>query len=112
MRSAVNLGGGYMLTSNHFYIIPFVTFDGRKLYNCDLSMIPQQVAPNVDIKIFKLTSNPTVGAENFYGDSNEQIAPTSLVGWRVGINPDVPVNSVLVNWGSYNTNEKRWVTDA
>ena len=111
MGSAIHLGGGYMLTANHVFMQPYVTFDGTTFYNRDLSFSPRQVAPNVDMQIFKLSSTPTVGAVNLYSGSSEQIAPATLVGWGVGRNPTVPVDSASVNWGVLSTSEKRWGTN-
>ena len=91
--SAVHLGGGYMLTANHVGMRPYVTFDGSTFYQRDLSFSPVQVAASVDMQVFRLTTTPTVGSASLYGGFGEQIAPALLVGWGVGRNPTVPVDS-------------------
>lgn len=106
--SAVHLGGGYMLTANHVGMRPYVTFDGSTFYQRDLSFSPVQVAANVDMQVFRLTTTPTVGSASLYAGSGEQIAPAVLVGWGVGRNPTVPVDSASVSWGGTGTIAKRW----
>ncbi len=106
--SAVHLGGGYMLTANHVGMRPYVTFDGSTFYQRDLSFSPVQVAANVDMQVFRLTTTPTVGSASLYGGFGEQIAPALLVGWGVGRNPTVPVDSASVAWGDSSTLAKRW----
>ena len=106
--SAIHLGSGYMLTANHVGIHPDVTFDGSTFYERDVSYIPTQVAPGVDMKVFKLTTTPTVGAVNIYGGISEEVAPATHVGWGRGRLGTVPVESAAVTWGDASTNEKRW----
>ncbi len=110
--SAIHLGGGYMLTANHVGMKPYVTFDGNIFYERDLSYSPVQVASNVDLKIFKLSTTPMVGSVNLYGGSEESTAPATMVGWGVGRNPTVPVNSTSVTWGDSSTIDKRWGLNA
>lgn len=106
--SAIHLGGGYMLTANHVGMRPYVTFDGSTFYQRDLSFSPVQVAANVDMQVFRLTTTPTVGSVNLYAGIGEQIAPALMVGWGVGRNPTVPVDSASVAWGDSTTLAKRW----
>jgi hypothetical protein len=106
--SAIHLGNGYMLTANHVGMQPYVTFDGSTYYERDLSYIPTQVAANVDMKIFKLTAEPTVGAVNLYDGSSEQISDATQVGWGLGRDTTVPVDSATVAWGDNSTIAKRW----
>jgi len=108
MGSAIYLGGGYMLTANHVGMKPYVTFDGSTFYQRDLSFSPVQVAANVDMQIFRLTTAPTVAAANPYTGVGEQIAPATLVGWGKGRDPTVPVDSLAVAWGDNSTIAKRW----
>lgn len=106
--SAIYLGNGYMLTANHVAMKPYVTFDGSTYYERDISYVPTQVAANVDLKIFKLTTTPTVAAANLYDGTGEQVANATQVGWGVGRNPTVPVDSAVVAWGDSTTIAKRW----
>lgn len=108
MGSAIYLGGGYMLTANHVGMKPYVTFDGTTFYQRDLSYTPVQVAANVDMQIFRLTTAPTVAAVNLYTGASERIAPATLIGWGKGRNPTVPVDSLAVSWGDDSTIAKRW----
>jgi len=112
--SAINLGGGYMLTAKHVSDsainnnAPYVTFDGTTFYQRDLTYIPTQVAPNVDLAVFRLTAVPTVGAVHIYTGATEQIAAATQVGWGIGRNPTVPIDSAVVTWGTDSTIAKRW----
>ncbi len=108
MGSAIYLGGGYMLTANHVGMKPYVTFDGSTFYQRDLSFSPVQVAANVDMQIFRLTTLPTVAAANVYTGASEQIAPATQIGWGLGRDPTVPVDSLAVAWGDTSTIAKRW----
>lgn len=106
--SAVHLGNGYMLTANHVTMMPLVTFDGTTFYTRDLSYTPQQVAANVDMQIFKLTTIPTVGSATLYNGTAEQTTSATLVGWGVGRDPSVVTGTASVAWGSSATVAKRW----
>jgi len=106
--SAIHLGGGYMLTANHVNLTTHVTFDGSTYYARDLGYTPMQVAANVDMKIFRLSSTPTVGSVTLYDGTSEATAPSTLVGWGVGRDPTVPINTLSVNWGTTSTVDKRW----
>lgn len=106
--SAIHLGGGYMLTAEHVGMRPFVTFDGTTFYQRDLAFTPLQVAANVDLQIFKLTTTPTVAAANLYNGSDELTASATMVGWGKGRDPAVPVNTLNVTWGNDSTIAKRW----
>ena len=113
MGSAIHLGGGYMLTANHVVMQPYVTFDGSTFYQRDTGFIPAQVAANVDLKVFRLTVTPTVGAVNLYSGASELAGSAATqVGWGVGRNPTIPVDSVAVGWGDYSTIDKRWGLNA
>jgi hypothetical protein len=106
--TAIHLGGGYMLTANHVGIRPHVSFDGSTYYARDLGFAPVQVASDVDMKIFRLTSTPPVASARVYGGSLEQTIPSTLIGWGVGRDPAIPVGSTSVTWGSNATVAKRW----
>lgn len=108
MGSAIHLGDGYMLTANHVGMKPYVTFDGVTFYQRDVSFVPQQVAPNVDLKVFRLTATPTVAAVNLYAGEDEEASSAALVGWGLGRNPTIPVDSLAVTWGDNSTMAKRW----
>lgn len=106
--SAIHLGGGYMLTADHVGMRPYVTFDGTTFYQRDISFAPVQVAANVDLKIFKLTTTPPVASANIYGGTSELFAPATQIGWGLGRDPAVSVNSTAVTWGNDSTIAKRW----
>lgn len=106
--STVHLGDGYMLTANHVGMASYVIFDGTTFYERDLSYIPTQVAPGVDMKIFKLNSTPTVGAASLYTGTAETGNAATQVGWGFGRVPTIPVNSLSVSWGDSSTVAKRW----
>jgi hypothetical protein len=108
MGSAIHLGGGYMLTANHVIMQPYVTFDGVTYYERDLGFLPTQVAANVDMKVFRLTSTPIVAAVNLYTGASEEVAAATQVGWGVGRNPATPITTLVVPWGDYSTIDKRW----
>ncbi|MCP5546890.1 MAG: hypothetical protein H7A50_05895 [Akkermansiaceae bacterium] len=107
--SAIHLGGGYMLTADHVGMSNYVTFDGTTFYQRDLGFSPVQVAANVDMKIFRLSSVPTVAAAQVYTGTSEEVAPATMVGWGVGRNPAITVDSASVTWGTEAaTTAKRW----
>lgn len=108
--SAVYLGNGYMLTANHVSMRSFVTFDNGSTYIArDLSYTPQQVAPNVDMKIFRLAQDPGVTPVNLLETGSELASVVTLVGGGVGRDPSTPVDSDVVPWGNSGpTAAKRW----
>lgn len=108
--SGVHLGFGYVLTANHVDVNndTWVSFDGTNWLQRDTSFAAQQVAPNVDMQIFKLQSTPTTASVAVYDGIAEQIAPATLVGWGRGRNPLTPVDSTSVPWGNNATINKRW----
>lgn len=113
--SAIHIGDGYMLTANHVSMDAtfgtYVTFDGSTYYQRDLSYTPTQVAANVDMKVFKLTSTPTVSSASTYGGTSEQTAAATLIGWGIGRDPTVPINTLSVDWDpslDKATIDKRW----
>lgn len=108
--SAIYLGNGYMLTANHVTPGSHVTFDGVTFYQWDTSFSPVQIG-TVDAKIFKLTSNPTVAAVQLYGGNQELTVPAAIVGWGLGRNPAVAINTASVAWGDTSTGDKRWGTN-
>ena len=117
--SAVYLGNGYLLTANHVYVGPNfdtnnysrVSFDNINSYIIDpfFGNYGTQVAPGVDMKVIKLTLDPSgVNAVTLMTAPDELIAPATLVGWGKGRDPAVPLASTNVTWGDDATATKRW----
>lgn len=106
--SAVHLGNGYMLTANHVQVTAAqsFTFDGVVSYTLDAGFTPTQVAAGVDMKVFKLSTTPTVAAASVYTGVGELVAPATLVGWGRGRLATVP--NPVVTWGDSSTIDKRW----
>ncbi len=107
--TAIHLGFGYMLTANHVTSRDFVTFDGSSYFARDITFTPQQVAPGVDLKVFRLTATPPVSAVQLLNAPTESaLISATLVGTGLGRDPAVPVNSTSVAWGNSSTAAKRW----
>jgi len=106
--SAVHIGDGWMITANHVGPFDSATFDGATFYNRDTSTPTIQLG-SADLKLFRLTTTPTVSAALVYPGTSETTAPATLVGWGHGRDPSVPINSNTVAWsGSDSTSAKRW----
>jgi hypothetical protein len=105
--SGVYLGNGYVLTAAHVGPFASITFDGSTFYTHD-GATPVPVAPNVDMKILRLTETPTVAAVNVYTGTSELNQSATIVGWGVGRDPMVTINTNDVVWGGNSTSEKRW----
>lgn len=106
--SAVHIGAGWMITANHVNPFDSATFDGTTFYHRDTSTPTVQLGTS-DMKLFRLTATPTVGAANIYTGSAETTAAATIVGWGRGRDPSVPVGSNTVAWsGSDSTSAKRW----
>lgn len=104
--SGIYLGNGYVLTADHVTPFSSVTFDGTTSFSHD-GLAPQQVG-STDMKIFRLTTTPTVAAVPVYTGTSELGNSGTLVGWGVGRDPLVPVNSADVAWGANSTSDRRW----
>lgn len=111
--SGVHLGGGYMLTAAHISQTETntVTFDGTTTYQRDLNFSPVQIG-NTDMRLFRLTSVPTVGAVNIYSGSDEFQNSGYLVGWGRGREEgsDLSTNTVPIA-GSGTPLVRRWGTN-
>lgn len=116
--SAIYLGNGFMLTANHVTLTSaqVVTFGGNTTFSIDMTYNggtgSKQVAAGVDLKVFKLTSLPSVTAVNL-DPGVAQVASATLVGYGVGRLESAPLASSPVTWGSNGTNNldtvaKRW----
>jgi len=118
MGSAVYLGDGFLLTANHVIMdltYSFITFDEVEFFSIDPSFndgvrtYGKQVAPNVDMAVFKLTSIPvSATAVNLLAAPDELIAPATLIGWGIGRSDASPLESTNVAWGIDATSAKRW----
>ena len=110
--SAIYLGAGFMLTANHVTLgaSQRVTFDGVTSFSVDMTFNSgtgsKQVASDVDLKVFKLTSFPSVTVVNL-GSSSPYIADTTLIGYGVGRGA-TPLETDTVAWGAKDTVAKRW----
>jgi hypothetical protein len=116
--TAIYLGNGYVLTANHVTVSPtrnHVTFDGVTNFAIDMTYFSgsssQQVAPNVDLKILKLTTNPSITPVNLLTTAVENTAASTVIGWGVGRNA-TPLASDSVGWGADATAAKRWGLNA
>lgn len=104
--SGIYLGNRYVLTANHVGPYASVTFDGITSYAHD-GIAPVQIG-TTDMKIFRLTTAPTVAAVQLYTGNSEVGSTGTMVGWGVGREPATAVNSTLVPWGDDSTSDKRW----
>jgi len=104
--SGIYLGNGYILTAHHVGPFSSVTFDGITSYSHD-GVAPTQIG-TTDMKIFRLTSMPSVAAVQLYTGSSELSGSGTLVGWGVGRDPATPLDTAVVPWGDNSTSEKRW----
>lgn len=109
LGTAIHLGGGYMLTANHVpaTVGQSYTFDGVNAHTLDNGFTPTQVAPGVDLKVFRLTTVPIVSAVTL-GSGVVTDAPATLIGWGRGRDPLDPPGSTTVAWGDATTIAKRW----
>lgn len=123
--SAVYLGNGFLLTANHVAMnltYSFVTFDRLETFAIDpnfndgVRAYGKQVAPGVDMAVFKLTSIPvSATAAKLLPAATESFGASSsatLVGWGVGRNTSSPVGTNAVLWGDATTSDKRWGLNA
>lgn len=112
--SAVYLGNGFLLTANHVTVnsnFSQVSFDNTNFFSIDPSFgnYGTQVAAGVDMKVIKLTLDPSgVNAVTLLTTPAELIAPATVVGWGKGRDPSVPLASTNVTWGDDSTATKRW----
>jgi len=113
--SAIHLGGGYMLTANHVTLTAnqSITFDGVTSFAVDDTftsnngtVLGKQVAPGVDLKVFKLTSTPLVGAVAL-NSVGALVSSATLVGYGVGRGA-TSLGESTVAWGALDTVAKRW----
>ncbi|MGA1130071.1 MAG: hypothetical protein ACO3XN_08405, partial [Chthoniobacterales bacterium] len=123
--SAVYLGDGFMLTANHVTMnltYSFVTFNEVETFAIDptfndgVRSYGKQVAPGVDMAVFKLTSIPvSATAAVLLPTATESFGASSsatLAGWGVGRNGSSPVGTNTVGWGNAATSDKRWCLNA
>jgi hypothetical protein len=116
--SAVYLGNGYMLTANHVTMdatFSYVSFDGITTFQIDSSFndgirpAGKQVASNLDMAVFKLTTIPSgPSAVQLLSTPTELIASATQVGWGVGRDPGTALSSTSVPWGDTSTSAHRW----
>lgn len=104
--SGIYLGNGYVLTANHVTPFSSVTFDGVTFHTHD-GAAAQQIG-STDMKVFRLSTTPTVAAVNIYTGNSELNNTSTLVGWGVGRDPNTAVGATVVPWGGAGTATKRW----
>ncbi|MBC7980384.1 MAG: hypothetical protein H7Y36_07465 [Armatimonadetes bacterium] len=110
--TGVHLGDGYILTANHVGPFSSVTFDGSTFFAHD-GVAPVQVGAT-DMKIFRLTTVPTVGAAQIYTGNLELANSATIVSWGRGRADTIEssVNPNIVPWSLNNTTvAKRWGTN-
>lgn len=109
---AIYLGNGYVLTAHHVSTgsVTHVQFDpSGSFYEIDSDFGYQQVGTNVDLKIFRLeNTNPGVQAVNLWTNPTNFGGTSMVIGWGVGRDPSVPLESDSVAWGNSSTQAKRW----
>ena len=108
--SAVYIGDGFLLTADHVTLRSHVSFDGATFLARDLGYTPVQIAP-ADLKLFRIASDPGLPSVPLYDGSSEVGLTGTIVGWGVGRDPGVPVDTDAVTWGTDATVAKRWGTN-
>jgi hypothetical protein len=111
--SGVYLGNGFMLTAAHIADpqLNTVTFNNSTFYSRDLSYVPQRIG-DTDLKIFKLSINPTVEAVAIYDGTAELLNEGYLVGWGRGRAAGEPLESGAVQFAPGGSPLiKRWGTN-
>lgn len=117
--SAVYLGDGFLLTANHVTMdltYSFITFDQVEFFAIDPAFndgvrdYGMQVADGVDLAVFKLTSIPLSATAAVMLDTPTESfsSAATIVGWGVGRDPMIPVETAEVDWGDDSTSAKRW----
>lgn len=110
--SAVYLGWGWMLTADHVAQRSSVSFDGGVTSLAVDASSWQQVAEDVDLKVFRLSDDPELAPLMLYEDAQESAdlnQGSTLVGWGVGRDPnESDPGDDVVPWGDNSTREKRW----
>lgn len=109
--SAVYVGNGWVLTANHVTVnssYNHVSFDGSTVFEIDLSTVTQ-VAPNVDLKVAKLKSTPSLSPVTLLTTGSESVTTAStIVGWGKGRDSTDLPGTQTVDWGDDTTIAKRW----
>ncbi len=109
--TAVHLGNGYMLTADHAIVRSHVSFDGSSWLEVDDNFTPQQVATDVDLKIFKLASTPNTEAVVLHDGGGELNTLGYNVGWGRGREFDAQIGDEIQDFGKDGTIDKRWGTN-
>lgn len=109
--SAVHIGGGYMLTADHLNLKSQVTFDGSTFIDRDTGYSPKQVAPDVDLKVFRLLNTPSTSAVTLNSDGSEVGVGGYHIGWGRGRASDNDLGATVQEKGDQSTTDKRWGTN-
>lgn len=115
--SGIYLGNGYVLTAQHVSTgsVTNVQFStGGPSYAIDTTYGFQQVAANVDLKVFRLQDTNPVGVTpvNLWTDPTNFGGSSLLIGWGNGRNPSVATQTASVAWGADSTAAKRWARNS
>lgn len=110
--TGVHLGNGYMLTADHVVVRSHVSFDGSTWLAVDSSFTPVQVAPDVDLKIFRLSTTPNTTAVVLHDNSGGEFNTSGTsVGWGRGREFDAQIGQDIQDFGKDGTIDKRWGTN-
>ena len=104
-----------MLTANHVSNRTHVTFDGNNFFTRDAEFVPVKIG-NTDMKLFKLTEDPSLPEKTLYTGTNGGVGSTAtMIGWGRARNPNVSdpdfTNTNIWQWGNSSTELKRWGTN-
>lgn len=108
--TGVYLGNGYVITAAH--VNPFATINlGGMLYSYDGGATT--TFGTADLRVFHLSSTPTVGAAVLYTGNLETSVPATLIGTGFGRDPNTSVGATVVPWGTAepSTRAKRFGTN-
>jgi len=111
----VYLGNRFAITAEHVRLFEAVTFDETTACALDPSFRPVSLPKKIDLKIFRLRSEPgvpgvpllgTAQTENFSSDNR-----VWHVGFGVGRAPGTALDARKIPWGGRETCAKRWSTN-
>ena len=106
--TGIYLGDGYVLTAAHVSSYASITF-GSTTYNWDNGAAT--TIDTADLRVFRLSSIPTIGAVQLYTGTFELTNSATIIGTGLGRNPETAINTALVPWGDAATRAQRWGTN-
>lgn len=108
----VYLGNRFVLTAEHVQLSDSVSFDDVHKWQIDPSFRPVSLPDKVDLKIFRLLTEPDVpGVPLLPADEPDDFSPEHPVwhvGYGVGRAPGTPLDATEVPWAAPETCAKRW----